>query len=318
MRLALALLVLAGCAPERAEPAAPASAPEPARHPEPQPPAAADRGTPAVEAPARPAAPEFSLDPSPDELLVLRAPTEPYWRGLRRSLTAPEYVACELATPGDLAHLDLVRGEVRLSPRTDRHPVAHTCELVRVDRRFAPSEHPIRPLAADHLGELILGIAPGEQASWLTHPDLERAPQRGFVGQDTGHVVFASAWLDDLGDHFAVPRRPLLARAELERDLGARLAAGDRVARLGGAHHFSPQVTDAQDRLAFARVPVLSVTAASEPYQDEGPMAVALQVAGQPRYLLYQRKPMRSSWEAALRRGRVIERIVEDGARPRE
>ncbi|MFY0531399.1 hypothetical protein [Nannocystis pusilla] len=211
-----------------------------------------------------------------------------------------------------------MRGEIRLSPRTPPHPVAHTCELVRVDRRFARSEHPIRPLAADHLGELILGITPGEQASWLTHPDLETAPQRGFVGQESGHVVFASAWLDDLGDHFAVPRRPLLTRAELERDLAARLAAGDRVARLGGAHHFSPQVTDARERLAFARVPVLSVTAASESYQDEGPMAVALQVAGQPRYLMYQRKPMRSSWEAALRRGRVIERIVEDAARPRQ
>ncbi|PCC75461.1 hypothetical protein SAMN02745121_03813 [Nannocystis exedens] len=318
MRIALVLLVLAACAPERAEPAAPSPAPAQARAPDLPRLAYSNRATPAVETPVPPAAPAFSLDPSPDELLVLRAPTEPHWRGLRRSLTAPEYVACELATPDDLAHLDLVRGEIRLSPRTAPHPVAHTCELVRVDRRFARSEHPIRPLAADHLGELILGLSAAEQASWLTHPDLERAPQRGFVGQESGHVVFASAWLEDLGDPFAVPGRPLLARADLERDLEARRASGARVARLGGARHFAPQVADARERLAFARVPVLSVTAASQPYQDEGLMAVVLQVAGQPRYLLYQRAPMRSSWEAALRRGRVIERIVEDGARPRE
>lgn len=333
MRLPLALaLSAAACTAERAvaPPDASATPPTPVAEPaapehEAPVPAAQPASSPAPVPAARPASSHApadlpraaSLELTADELLVLRVPTESKWRALRRAPGAPDYIECELVAAEPLGHLELIRGEIRVTARPIVERIKHACELVRIDARFSRTEHPIRPLTRDHLGELVLGLPPAEQASWLTSPDVEKAPIRGFVGGKTGLVVFASAWLRDLGTHFAVPNRPLMTRAELESDLDARRAAGKRVALVNGAHHFAPQVTDAAERIAIARLPVLSVTAATSDYQDEGPTAVPLYAAGERRHLLFQQHMVKYSWEAALRRGRMIERIVEDGATAR-
>jgi hypothetical protein len=320
MRPALALMVsFVACSTERS--ATPQPAPGPVALPPvaaKEPPVTSAMPTPKMEpasAPTLPAPQTAATELLGDELLVLRAPIEPRLRALRRSPTEPAYLECELMTTESYAHLDLIRGEIRVTRRKDDWPVKHTCELVRVDSKFSRLEHPFRPLTRDHLGELVLGLPPAEQAAWLTNPDLEKGPLRGVVGRETGVVVFGSAFLNDLGTHFAVPHRPLLTRAELESDLEARRTAGKRVARLNRPDLFAPQVADASERLALSKLPVLSVTAASESYQDAGPTGVPLRVGSETRYLMFQSHMMKYSWEAAFRRGRVIDRVIEDGAR---
>jgi hypothetical protein len=237
---------------------------------------------------------------------------------LRRGPGAPEYIACRITQPDRLAHLDLIHGEIRLTARDENYFLEHICEVVRIDVLYTRAEHPIRPLSPHHLGDLVLGLSPADQAPWLGDRDLERGTLRAVVWGDAGVVRFASAYLGDLGSHFAVPRRPLLALAELEADLAARWRAGVQVATVNGTMHFAPQVSTSDERVAFSRLPVLSVTARSEGYQHEGPTAVPLLVGDQTRFLMFQTHRLKWSGEQAERRGRIIDRIVEDGARAGE
>lgn len=245
---------------------------------------------------------------------MLRFPEAPVWRGLRRAPGAELWTPCELLAPEGSAHLDLVRGEVRLAKRRESWPVEHTCEVVRADERLPFTAHALRPMTRRHVGTLILGARPADQP-WLDGLDLEKGPQRAILGETSGTIVFASGYLDEIGSQFAVPHRPLLSLAALTEDLDARARAGDRIARLNLAQHFAPQVPDAADRVAFAKLPVLT-TAAPGRLEYEGAAAIPLQVGGRTRWLMLSGHVMKSSWEQAFRRGRVIERVVEDGARP--
>ena len=250
------------------------------------------------------------------ELLVLRTPHEHLWDALVRTPVAPEYTLCELVMREPHAHLDLIRGEIQVTPLPQTF-ARNRCEVVRVHSRFTHREHPIRPLAYAHLGDLLLGLPPSEQfVPWPAKTDLATGPVRAIVGRESGVVVFGSAYLGDLGTHFAIERRPLLTRAELEADLAGKQGPSKRSGRLGGAHHFAPQVTDARERVAFSELAVASVAPQSPHHVDYGPFAVALHVGDETRYLMLQSYSMKASWEHAFRRGRVIERIVEDGARP--
>ncbi len=318
MRLVLALAVsLVACKTE---------APGSSSLPEFAPAAATPRpDTPASEpvvAPSPPplatsaAPPPVSTDLTGPELLVLRTPHEHLWNALVRTPAAPEYTLCELVMREPPAHLDLLRGEIRVTPLPERF-AGQRCEVVRVDRRLTRNEHPIRPLTYAHLGELLLGLPPSEQlVPWPAKTDLATGLVRAIVGRESGVVVFGSAYLEDLGTHFAIERRPLMSRAELAVDLAGKQVPGKRIGRLGGAHHFAPQVADARDRIAFSELAVVSVMLPAKGHVDYGPFAVALHVGDETRYLMLQSYTMKASWEHAFRRGRVIERIVEDGARP--
>lgn len=320
MRLALALVLsLVACKTEAPglSPSAPESAVAP-KNPIPpsQDPPASEPAVAAAPPPTTAAPPPVSLDLTGPELLVLRTPHEHPWNALVRTPAAPAYTLCELVMSEPHAHLDLIRGEIQVTPLPQTF-ARNRCEVVRVDHRFTHDEHPIRPLTHAHLGELLLGFPPSEQfVPWPAKTDLATGPVRAIVGRESGVVVFASAYLGDLGTHFAVERRPLMTREELEADLAGKQGPGKRVGRLGGAHHFAPQVADARDRIAFSEKAVASVVIPSPQHVDYGPFAVALRVGDETRYLMLQSYTMTDSWTHAFRRGRVIERIVEDGARP--
>jgi hypothetical protein len=323
---ALALFVEA-CAPAEEPPteiAQPPAASEPAR------PTAVEPAAP--EQPPGPALPVVGEPPPSDELLLLANATcdahtsdtegcAPTWRGLARTPTHPQFVACELDPVGldEPRSRQLIRGRIDILPFEDGSH-RHRCVIVEVKTRLAANEHGIQPLDAHSIGIVDIGVAPAAQH--LDVGELERGPTRVFLGLDSGRVLVASVYLHDLGPLLAIPGRPLITTEMLRADFDAALQQRDRLGWVGGAKSFAPQVGDADERRAYAFTPVLSAAAADGDAHETHPWdhasAVPLRAADGRRYLVMSFGTMKSSWESAKRRGQMIVRIVEDDLHPDE
>lgn len=283
-----------------------------------------------MEPPPGPAPPIVGQPPPCDELLLLAKGTcdahtsrtdgcEPSWRGLVRRPTHPQFVACEL-DPTDLDEpksRQLIRGRIdvlALDDTSDRH----RCVIVEVEAKLAANEHGIQPLDAHSIGSVDIGVPPAAQQ--LDLRELERGPTRVVLGLESGRVLVASVYLHDLGPLLAIPGRPLITTEMLRADFDEALQRGDRLDWVGGAKSFAPQITDADERRAYAYTPVLSAAAPDGELHDTHPWdhasAVPLRADDGHRYLVMSFGVMKSSWVSAKRRGQMIVRILEDDLHP--
>jgi hypothetical protein len=312
--------VAVGITPTLPQPRQPPEVVEPAAEPDPPAP------------PPRPAPPVVGQAPRSDELLLLMRGTchahtgrtegcEPVWRGLVRTPGHPQFVSCEIEPSGLDApkSRQLLRGQIDVRPFEDTSH-RHRCEIVRVDETLAPEDHGVQPLDAYSLGPVDIGITAADQE--LDVPELERGFLRVFVGLESGRLLVASAYLQDLGPLLAIPGRELITTKTLRADFEAALQRGDRVGRVGGAKSFAPQVADRAERMSYAYTPILSTAAPGgeihETHRWDHASVVPLRAADGRRYLVVSFGVMKSSWESAKRRGQMIVRIVEDDLHPDE
>jgi hypothetical protein len=159
--------------------------------------------------PPGPDPPVVGQPSSSDELLLLaKGPCnahvnrvegcDPIWRGLVRTPTHPQFVACEL----DPKSLDepksrqLIRGRIDVVASDDTSE-KNRCVIVEVEARLAASEHGIQPLDGYSIGIVDIGVTLAAQQ--LDARELERGPTRVFLGVLSGQVLVASVYLHELG-----------------------------------------------------------------------------------------------------------------------